>query len=78
MSSAGEPPHNEGHLKRGASEQGIFWQTFGRLRLRLDQFIRRGRDFFSRLGQIYGARNDYVLSEVTRDGLDTAGVFVRR
>jgi hypothetical protein len=30
---------------------------------------------FSRLGQVYGARNDYALSEVTRDVLDTVGVW---
>jgi len=68
----GDPPCY--HLTRLCSSDRT-WQTFGRLRLPFDQFIQRGRDFFSRLGQVYGARNDYAQSGVTRDGLDTAEVW---
>jgi hypothetical protein len=44
------------------------WQTFGRLRLRLDQSIQRGRNFSSCFDQVYADRNGYAFCEVTGDG----------
>ena len=51
------------------------WQTFGRLRLRFDQSIQRGRNFSSCFDQVYGDRNGYAFCEVTGDGVDTVGVW---
>ena len=49
-------------------------ETFGRPLPRFIQFIQRVRDFSNRFGQVHGARNDYALSVVTWDGVDTVGV----
>jgi hypothetical protein len=39
--------------------------------LRLNQFIRRKRDFSNRFGNVYGNRNDYPLYEVNGRFFDT-------
>ena len=57
-----------------------FWQTFGRLRLRLNQSIQRelysvNVTSLAAPVNVYRLRNDYALYVVTGDGVDTVGVW---
>ena len=53
-----------------------FWQTLGRLRLRFNQFIQRGRDCSNRFCWVLRLRNDYALYEAPGISLTPRGLSV--
>ena len=57
------------------SERRKFWQTLGRLRLRLNQFIQRERDFSNRFCRSFSHQERLRATRAVERYLDTVGFY---